>query len=162
APPPTPRSPSPPPPGRVGQAPPPPHRRAAPPPSVAAVPGRGGTAPPRRAPGAPPAHPPRAGRPDGQDPRSPAGAAAGRRRRGPLPGQPVLRRGAAGRRPPGAQVPSALGGPRRARAGALSEEAQQVLGVAAAAGSRVDPQLLATVAAMPEQRLLGLLREAVT
>jgi predicted ATPase len=48
------------------------------------------------------------------------------------------------------------------RIGALPEETQQVLRMAAAAGPRVDHQLLAAVAAVPGQRLLELLREAVT
>ncbi|HEX5880240.1 MAG TPA: ATP-binding protein [Actinomycetota bacterium] len=46
-----------------------------------------------------PPDPARAGRPDRRGPRPPARVAAGRRRPGPLPGQPLLRRGAAGRRP---------------------------------------------------------------
>jgi tetratricopeptide (TPR) repeat protein len=45
---------------------------------------------------------------------------------------------------------------------ALSDAAQQVLRTAAVAGSRVDHRLLAAVAAVPQPRLLELLREAVT
>jgi DNA-binding CsgD family transcriptional regulator len=49
-----------------------------------------------------------------------------------------------------------------ARVEALPEEGQRVLRVAAAAGSRVDHELLAAVAGVPEDRLLALLREAVS
>jgi predicted ATPase/DNA-binding CsgD family transcriptional regulator len=59
------------------------------------------------------------------------------------------------------ELPSALRDVLLARVESLSEDAQWVLRVAAVAGSRVDHHLLAAVAAVSEQRLLELLREAV-
>lgn len=61
----------------------------------------------------------------------------------------------------GVELPPALRDLLLARVDALSEQSQQVLRVAAAGGPRVDHHLLATVAAVSEERLLPLLREAV-
>jgi DNA-binding CsgD family transcriptional regulator/tetratricopeptide (TPR) repeat protein len=47
------------------------------------------------------------------------------------------------------------------RVASLSDEAQRVLGMAAVAGRSVEPELLATVAAVPESDLEGPLREAL-
>ena len=77
-----------------------PERRAPPPPSAAAVPGRAGPQRPGRAARAGAPGPPRPGRAAGRHPRGAGPAGPGRRDPGPLRGQPVLRRGAAGR-PPG-------------------------------------------------------------
>jgi DNA-binding CsgD family transcriptional regulator/tetratricopeptide (TPR) repeat protein len=63
--------------------------------------------------------------------------------------------------PDGAGLPPAVRDLLLARVEALPEEAQRVLRVAAAAGSRVDHELLAAVAGVPDRRLLELLREAV-
>jgi DNA-binding CsgD family transcriptional regulator len=64
--------------------------------------------------------------------------------------------------PQGHELPPALRDLLLARVEALSEDAQKLLRLAAAAGSRVDHRLLAAVAGVPERRLLELLREAVT
>ncbi|HEX8929539.1 MAG TPA: AAA family ATPase, partial [Actinomycetota bacterium] len=63
--------------------------------------------------------------------------------------------------PDGAALPPVVRDLLLARVEALPEEAQRVLRVAAAAGSRVDHELLAAVAGVPDRRLLELLREAV-
>ena len=86
-------------------------RRAAPAPSAAAVPGRAGPQRPGRAAGARPAGPPRAGRAARRDPRRAGRSGAGRGDPGPLGGQPVLRRGAAGRPPGGRQAAAGPAGP---------------------------------------------------
>jgi DNA-binding CsgD family transcriptional regulator len=64
--------------------------------------------------------------------------------------------------PDGADLPPVLRDLLLARVEALSEDTQRVLRVAAAAGSRVDHQLLASVTAVSGDRLVELLREAVT
>jgi DNA-binding CsgD family transcriptional regulator/tetratricopeptide (TPR) repeat protein len=62
----------------------------------------------------------------------------------------------------GARLPSVLRELVLARVGALSEPAQRVLEVAAVAGTRVDHELLAAVVGQDTERLVWLLREAVT
>jgi DNA-binding CsgD family transcriptional regulator/tetratricopeptide (TPR) repeat protein len=62
----------------------------------------------------------------------------------------------------GSRLPSALRDLLLARVEALSEEAQRVLQVAAVAGTRVDHELLAAVVGQDAERLVWLLREAVT
>jgi predicted ATPase len=62
----------------------------------------------------------------------------------------------------GTRLPSVLRELVLARVEALSEATQRVLQVAAVAGRRVDHELLAEVAAQPPERLVELLREAVT
>src|SRR6266704_2298616 len=61
----------------------------------------------------------------------------------------------------GVRLPSVLRDLVLARVEALSDAAQQVLQVAAVAGSRVDHELLAAVAEVPAEQLVWLLREAV-
>jgi DNA-binding CsgD family transcriptional regulator/tetratricopeptide (TPR) repeat protein len=61
----------------------------------------------------------------------------------------------------GARLPETLRDVLISRVAALSEAAQQVLGIAAVAGRSVEPELLATVAAVPEADLEGPLREAL-
>jgi DNA-binding CsgD family transcriptional regulator/tetratricopeptide (TPR) repeat protein len=63
--------------------------------------------------------------------------------------------------PEGAELPPALRDLLLARAEALPDDAQRVLRAAAAAGSRVDHHLLASVTDVPAERLAELLREAV-
>jgi len=60
-----------------------------------------------------------------------------------------------------ARLPETLRDVLISRVAALSEAAQQVLGIAAVAGRSVEPDLLATVAAVPESDLEGPLREAL-
>jgi tetratricopeptide (TPR) repeat protein len=62
----------------------------------------------------------------------------------------------------GGQLPPSLRDTLLARIELLADPAQQVLRVAAAAGSRVGHELLAEVAALPEAELLAGLREAVS
>ena len=105
------RLPGPQPPRWRGAAPDLPLRRAAPGSSAAAVPGR---AEPRRAgrtAGAGPARRPRACRAGRRDPRRAACAGTGRGDPGPLGGQPVLRRGTAGRPPGGHPAAAGAAGP---------------------------------------------------
>jgi DNA-binding CsgD family transcriptional regulator/tetratricopeptide (TPR) repeat protein len=60
------------------------------------------------------------------------------------------------------ELPPSLRDTLLARIGLLAEPAQQVLRVAAAAGARVEHDLLAEVAGLPEAELLAALREAVS
>jgi DNA-binding CsgD family transcriptional regulator/tetratricopeptide (TPR) repeat protein len=60
-----------------------------------------------------------------------------------------------------ARLPETLRDVLISRVTALSEAAQQVLGIAAVAGRSVEPELLATVAAVPESDLEAPLREAL-
>ena len=60
------------------------------------------------------------------------------------------------------ELPPSLRDTLLARIELLAEPAQRVLGVAAAAGARVDHDLLAEVAGLPEPELLSALREAVS
>jgi DNA-binding CsgD family transcriptional regulator len=60
------------------------------------------------------------------------------------------------------ELPPSLRDTLLARIELLGEEAQQVLRVAAAAGARVEHELLAEVAGLPEPELLAALREAVS
>jgi DNA-binding CsgD family transcriptional regulator/tetratricopeptide (TPR) repeat protein len=62
----------------------------------------------------------------------------------------------------GSRLPSVLRDLLLARVEALSEPAQRVLQVAAVAGTRVDHELLAAVVGQDAERLVWLLREAVT
>jgi DNA-binding CsgD family transcriptional regulator/tetratricopeptide (TPR) repeat protein len=62
---------------------------------------------------------------------------------------------------PDARLPETLRDVLISRVAALSEESQQVLGIAAVAGRSVEPALLATVAAVPESNLEAPLREAL-
>jgi DNA-binding CsgD family transcriptional regulator/tetratricopeptide (TPR) repeat protein len=62
----------------------------------------------------------------------------------------------------GARLPSALRDLVLARTESLSEAAQRLLAVAAVAGTRVDHELLAAVVGQDAERLVGLLREAVS
>jgi DNA-binding CsgD family transcriptional regulator/tetratricopeptide (TPR) repeat protein len=59
------------------------------------------------------------------------------------------------------ELPTTLRELLHGRVEALSEEAQQILGVAAVAGRRVPHRLLAAVAGLDDQRLDGALRQAV-
>jgi predicted ATPase len=59
-------------------------------------------------------------------------------------------------------LPASLRDTLLARIEPLPEPTQQVLRAAAAAGGRVEPELLAEVAGLPEQELLAALREAVS
>ena len=61
----------------------------------------------------------------------------------------------------GTRLPETLRDVLISRVTALSEDAQQVLGIAAVAGRSVEPGLLATVAALPESDLESPLREAL-
>ena len=62
----------------------------------------------------------------------------------------------------GRRLPGTLRDLLLARTQVLSPEAQRLLRIASASGRRVDHALLATVADLPEDETLGLIREAVT
>ena len=82
----------------------------------------------------------------------------------PIGRQPVLRRGAARREPPGRagpRLPPTLREILLAHIAAVPETATAVLRVAAVAGRRVEHELLAEVAGLPEDELLDGLRAAV-